>query len=47
MVLWFPTELTRKHVADGFLKAELEIEARKATTNRLATWRFKRDDDAI
>ena len=45
MVLWFPTELTRKHVADGFLKAELEIEARKATTNRLATWRFKRDDD--
>lgn len=45
MVLGFPTELTRKHVADAFLKAELEIEARQVTTNRLATWRFKRDDD--
>ena len=43
MVLGFPTELTRKHVADAFIKAELEIEAR--TKNRLATWRFKRDED--
>ena len=42
-VLGFPTELTRKHVADAFIKAELEIEARNK--NRLAAWRFKRDED--
>ena len=41
----FPIELTRKHVADAFFKAELEVEARKPTTNRLSTWQFKRDSD--
>jgi len=37
--------LTRKHVADMFLCAELEIEARNAATTRLTTWQFKADDD--
>ena len=43
--LGFPTQLTRKHVADMFFQAELEAEARKANTNRLERWRFKRDSD--
>ena len=41
----FPTELTRKHVADMFLLAELENEARRTDTTRLTTWRFHADDD--
>ena len=28
-----------------FFHAELEIEARKASTDRILTWRFKRDGD--
>ena len=43
--LGFPTELTRKHVSDMFISAELEIEARQAETTRLTTWRFYADDD--
>lgn len=45
VILGFPTELTRKHVADMFFHAELEIEARAPGTTRLMTWHFKADSD--
>ena len=45
VALGFPTQLTRKHVADMFFHAELEVEARKASTDRIIAWRFKRDSD--
>ena len=45
LILGFSTQLTRKHVADMFFHAELEIEARKPSTDRIITWRFKRDGD--
>ena len=43
VLLGFPTELTRKHVADMFLQEELEIEAR--IEGKLSTWVFKSDSD--
>ena len=37
--------MTRKHVADMFLSAEVELEARTPGTTRLVRWKFNADSD--